>query len=174
MPGLIQNRIRYAVARDLIANDIESDRLVAAFAPHQDLDRRALAVPSTGPRLSVVFRLSVFLPLTSMITSPGRMPALYAGDPLNGAMHDRLAVAALHRHADAVVVAALFVAQRLEIVGIEEVGVRIERPQHPRDRAFIDGLVRLQLIGEILLDDVVDFGECLEALIEGSSAKWLL
>ncbi len=70
-PRLNPHAIVNALARNLIADHVECQRLVQAF---------------TGPdNLQVVDRLSVFLSFTSTMTSPGRMPALYAGEPLNGA-----------------------------------------------------------------------------------------
>ena len=53
--------------------------------------------------------------------------------------------------------ALLVLAQELELLRIEEAGVRIERPGHAGDRTFIDRLVGSDLIGEILFDDAENF-----------------
>ena len=46
-----------------------------------------------------------------------------------------------HLHADAVIVAPLVFAQELIIARIEEVRVRIERAQHARNGALVNGFV---------------------------------
>ncbi len=48
--------------------------------------------------------------------------------------------------------AFLILPEKLEVLGIKEAGVRIKRPGHPRDGALIDGFIRTDLIGEIILD----------------------
>ena len=54
---------------------------------------------------------------------------------------------------------ALLFAQHRIRLGIEEVRVRVERVQHARDGAVIDGLVRVHRLGIVLLDDVVHLGK---------------
>ena len=51
-------------------------------------------------------------------------------------------------------------------LGIEEVGVRIEHVQHARNCTVVDGFVRIHWLSVILLDDVIDLGELLQALID--------
>ena len=70
------------------------------------------------------------------------------------------------RHADAVVVALLVFPQKLEIAGIEEVRVRIERPQHAGDGAFVDRLVRRNLIGKIVFHQVVQLRERFDTALD--------
>src|ERR1051326_5555945 len=59
--------------------------------------------PLSRSATSSVFRLSVGLPSTAMITSPGLMPARYAGLPANGAIVNgligihRLGIVLLHQ-----------------------------------------------------------------------------
>ena len=79
-------------------------------------------------------------------------------------MHDGAIAARAHHHSDAVVVAALIFAELGEFLGIEEIRVRIQRVQHSRNRAVVNGLVRFYLIREILLHRVVDFRERFKAL----------
>ena len=59
--------------------------------------------PFSRSATSVVFRPSVDLSLTATIMSPGRRPALYAGEPGNGAMTIVLPLRAETGHADAVI-----------------------------------------------------------------------
>src|SRR4029077_586697 len=55
--------------------------------------------------------------------------------------------------------------QRVRL-GIEEIGVRVERVQHAGNRAVIDGLVRVDRFGVVVLDDLVDLGELLQAVLD--------
>ncbi len=79
---------------------------------------------------------------------------------------DDLVVARANRHADAVILAALLFSQQGIRLGIEEVGVRIERVQHARNRAVIDGLVRVDRLGVVVLDDLIDLSELLQAVLD--------
>ena len=68
----------------------------------------------------------------------------------------------LDGHADAVVAAVLVFAHLGEGLGVVEVGVGIQGVEHARDGAVVDGLVglvRVELLGVVLLDDGVDVGE---------------
>ena len=64
-----------AVAGNLVARDVEFERLRRAFAEHGDADRWCPWVPLSRSATSEVFMLSVGLPSTAMMTSPGWMPA---------------------------------------------------------------------------------------------------
>ncbi len=96
----------------------------------------------------------------------GAKPGLIGRRSAERRDHDGLAVARGHLHPDAVVVSALIVAERLKILGIEEIGVRIKRPQHARNRALVDALVGGDLVGEIVLHQLVHFGELLDVGLE--------
>src|SRR5664280_2297261 len=50
--------------------------------------------------------------------------------------------------------------------GVEEVGMRIERAQHARDRALIDGLLLGDRVGVILFQQGEDASQRLETLVE--------
>jgi len=52
-----------------------------------------------------------------------------------------LAIARRDLHSHSGIAAPLVLAKRLILLGIEEVGMRIEGPQHARYRAFVDGFV---------------------------------
>ena len=91
---------------------------------------------------------------------------LVGGRASEGKDHDHFIVARSHRHAHAVVLAALVLAHQGVRFGIEEIRVRIERVQHARDGAVIDGLVRVDRLGVVLLDDGVDVSELLQAVFD--------
>ena len=58
----------------------------------------------------------------------------------------------------------LVFAKELEVFWIEEAGVRIEGPRHPRDRALIDRFVGSNLVGEVLFNDAEHFRKGSKAL----------
>src|SRR5262249_18445968 len=67
-------------------------------------------------------------------------------------------------HPNAVVLAALVLAQQRILLGIEEVRVRIEHVQHARNGSVINGLVGVDRFGIILLDQVVHLRELMQAV----------
>ena len=123
---------------------------------------------------------SVDLPSMETMTSPGRMPALKDGRAFEGGEDDDLGGAVfvglgLDAHADAVVLAVLVFAHLGEGLGVIEVGVGVQGVEHARDGAVVDGLVGLvgvQLVGVVLLDDGVDVGEGPEAVAQGGLVGW--
>jgi hypothetical protein len=44
--------------------------------------------------------------------------------------------------------------------------VRIERAKHARNRAFVDGLIGIQRVGEVFLDYAISLGKRLEAALD--------
>ena len=60
---------------------------------------------------------------------------------------------------------ALVIAKRLKLFRIEEAGMRIECPCHARDRTLVDGLVRADLVGEVILNDAQHLSKGFKALI---------
>ena len=78
---------------------------------------------------------------------------LVGGRPGEGINHDDFIVARADGHAHAVVLAALVFAHQRVGLGIEEIGVRIERVQHAGNRAVVDGLVRVHRLGVVVLDE---------------------
>ena len=74
-----------AVAGNLVADDSEVEWLVETLA--QDVMWTVVPLgPFRRSATSLVLMLSVGLPSTAAMMSPGRMPALYAGVPTKGAM----------------------------------------------------------------------------------------
>ena len=76
MPGLDPERIFDALARDLVADDVENKRLFRAFARDHAPEPACRADLSAGRRLRWWSDCRCVLSLTSRMTSPGRMPAL--------------------------------------------------------------------------------------------------
>jgi hypothetical protein len=62
-------------------------------------------------------------------------------------------------HADAVILAALVFAQESELARVKEIGVRVEHTEHAGDGALVDGLVGVDRLGVVGLDDGKDAGE---------------
>src|SRR5262249_38475680 len=79
--------------------------------------------------------------------------------------HNRLIVAGANGHSNAIIVALLVFTEELIVARIEEVGVRIKCPQHPRNRALIDGFLGFHLIRVALFHYVVDLSEALKAFL---------
>ncbi len=59
-----------------------------------------------------------------------------------------------HDHSHAVVLPALVLPQKRELLGIKETGVRIEHAQHARDGSLVDGLVHIHVLGVVVLNHV--------------------
>src|SRR5713226_3275864 len=78
--------------------------------------------------------------------------------------HDDLVVARADRHAHAVVFAALLFPQQGIGLRIKEVRVRIQRMQHSRDRAVINGLVGAHRLGVVFFHRFINLGELLVAV----------
>ena len=71
-----------------------------------------------------------------------------------------------HLHADAVVVALLLFAHQLVFARIEEVGVRVERAQHARNRALVDGLIGADFVGKVGFHQGKHFAEIPHVIVE--------
>src|SRR5271165_246783 len=153
----------HAIARNLIANDVEIDRLVGALAQHGDLDRRAFrSLQQIGhvAGAHVVGGLAVHCD-DHVSRTNARPVSRRSGKRRN---HDDLIVARSHLHADAVVFTALIFAQGRVCLGVKKVGVRVEHPQHARDRSVVNGLVRIHRFRVILLHHFVHLGEAADAV----------
>src|ERR1017187_7314100 len=131
------------------------------------------------------------LPSTATITSPRRRSARHAGEPGNGSMAITLGpsveismpmpkycarcLRCMSAYFDAEILRALLALHVRVFGGVEEVGVRIERAQHARNRTLVDGFLRGDRIGVILLQQRENRGDRLETLVEivlrGGSAR---
>src|SRR2546429_7699737 len=60
---------------------------------------------------------------------------------------------------DAVVLASLVFPKQRKLLGIEETGMGIEHAQHARNGALIDGLIYVDVIGIVVLDNVQNLRE---------------
>ena len=161
--GTNQEMLVHAVARNLVANNIKFQGLVGAFAQNCDANRgplRSLQQVGHVRRAHVVGGFAIH--------GDDDVPRMNAG-AISGRAdkwrnHDDFIVARAHRHAHAVILAALLLAEQGIRLGIEKVRMRIERVQHSRDRPVVDGLLRVHGLGIVGLDDLVHLSELLQAV----------
>ena len=162
MPGFSQMAF-FTLLREISSRITrESDGLLAAFAGNHDGDLRAARTFQQVGHFGggeVVGGLIVHLH-DDVARPQARAIGGRTGERRD---HDGLAVERPHLHADAEVVALLVFAQELVIAGIEEIGVRVERAQHARDGALVDGFIGIHLVGEVLFDQAIDAGEGFQA-----------
>jgi hypothetical protein len=85
---------------------------------------------------------------------------------VNGKMTMTLLLRGPYRHADAVVFAALVLAHQRVRLRIEEIRMRIERVQHPRNGPVVDRLVGIDRLRVIILDNGIDIRELLQAVFD--------
>ena len=158
-------RLLHAVTGDLVAHDVERDGLVGALASHHHLD---FGAARTFEQIGNLLRVEPVGVLVVHLQDDvaGAKTCAVSGRPTKGRDYDGLAVAGTDLHSDAEVVALLIVAETCKIFGIEEIGVRIERAQHPGDGALIDSGVGAYGSGEVLFHHFVDSGELLDAGLE--------
>ena len=155
----------HAVTRNLVAHQGEFHRLLHAFARDADVHRRPFRplehVGDFG-RAHVFRRLSI----NRDDHVAGMNAGLIRWRAGEGENHNDLVVARPHRHAHAVVLAALVFAHQRVRFGIEEIRMRIERVQHARDGSVVDRLVGVDRLGVVFLDDGVDIRELLQAVFD--------
>ena len=149
---------------DLAAGDFGGDEIGRAFALHGDPHLGALGAAQhvgdvggihAGGVLAVHRRDDV---AAAQIGIPGGR----AGERL----HDHHPVAGIHadHHADAEILGALPALHLAVFGGIDEIGVRVERAQHARNGALVEGLFRRDRVGEILFDQRVGLGHRVHGL----------
>ena len=154
-----------AVARNLVAHQGELHRLLDAFARDADVNRCALGALQHVRNVAGTHVLGGLA--IDGDNHVARMNAsLIRGRAGEGVNHNDFVVARADGHADAVVLAALVLAHQRVGLGIKEVRVRVERVQHPGDRAVVNGLISIHRLGVILLDESVNIGELLKAVLD--------
>src|SRR5271167_4207270 len=87
-----------------------------------------------------------------------------SGRARKGRNDDDFVVTRPDRHADAVILAALILAQKGVRLGIKKVRVRIEHMQHAGNGAVINGFVGVHRLGIVLLHQAVHVGELAQAV----------
>src|SRR4029077_18857552 len=100
----------------------------------------------------------------------GANASFVSGRADKGREDDRLVIAALYRHTYAVILALLLLAEKRVLARIKKIRVRIEYAQHSRDGAVVNGLVDVDGIGIIPLDDREDSRETLHGVLHIRSA----
>ena len=137
--------------------------LLVAAPLDLDLDRRPLRAAQLLHRLlgrSSPWRLS---PAICAMTSPRRMPFLYAGDPSNTRVAVMSPSIGSNLNADAVVAPFLPLAHLRVLARVEEARMRIERAEHAANGA-VDEVVGLDLVDVVRLDRAQRRGERLVVL----------
>ena len=160
----------HAVARNLVAHQGELHRFLHAFARDADVYSRPLRPFEQIGDVAGAHVLGGFA-----VYRDDHVPRMNAGfigrRAGEGKDHDDFIVARSHRHPDAVVFAALVLAHQGIRLGIEEIRMRIERVQHPGNRTVVDGLVGIHRFGIIVLDEGIDIGELLQAVLDVGVAR---
>ena len=154
-----------AVARNLVADQAELHRLFHGFPQDRDMNRSALRSLEQVRNIGGAHVVGSFA-----VDRDNHVAGMNAG--LVGRRSDEreddddFVVARANGHAHAVVLAALFFAQQRIRLGIEEVGMRVERVQHSRDGPVVDGLVSIDRFGVIVFHHLVNLGELLQAVLD--------
>ena len=154
-----------AVPRNLVTHDREFQGFVGPFAQDRDVDRRtlrALQQISNVAGIHVVSGLAVHRnnDVSGMNSrTVGRCSNKWRDD-------NHLVVSRADRHSHAVVLPALIFPQQRIGLWIEEIRVRIEHVQHAGNRAVVNRFIGVYRLGIILLDDVIDLCELLQALTD--------
>ena len=155
----------HAVAGNLIAHHGESERRLRALAQHGDVHSGALGAFQQFSHVGsghVVGGLAIHRDDDVAGTNAGAVSR--AAD--KGCDDDDFVIARTHFHAHTVIFATLLFSQRGVGLGIEEIGVRIEHPQHAGNGAVVDRLAGIHRLGVILLHQLVDLREIAQAVVE--------
>lgn len=164
----------YGVVGDFVTDEIEDEGPGGTFALHGDGDVGtfgALEERGDGGGVHASYALGV----DDLDDVAGADAGLDGRRAVKGGEDDDLGGSflvglGLNLHADAVVLAVLVFAHLGEGLGVVEVGVGVEDVEHAGDGPVVDGLVGLlgvELICIILLDEGVDVGEGMEGVAEG-------
>ena len=159
-----------AVARNLIAHQRELHRLLHAFARNADVYRRSLR---SLQQVGHVRRAHIFgrFPVDRDDHVARMNAGLVGGRSGKRKNHDHFIIARTNGHTHAVIFAALVFAHQRVRLGIEEIRVRIERVQHARNRPVVDGLIRVHRFGVVVLNQRIDVGELLQAVLNVRVAR---
>ena len=154
--------------RNLVANQVEDQRLGLAVAQHGHFNLRSLGALERLRYLVGGPAIGGFAVHRDDLVA-GMNAGAERGRVLVGRDHEDLVVLLLDDHADAVIVAALVFAQAGVGLGIVEMRVRIEHLQHAGDGAVVDGVIGLVAgdgLGVVLLHQRIDVGKGLQAVAE--------
>ena len=158
-----------AVAGDFVASHAEDNGLLRTLAQHGDLDDRPLGPLEQFSNVAgahVVGRLAVHGD-----DHVARPDAGAVGRTAHkGSDDNHFIVARAHLHAYAVIFAALLLAQSGVGLGIKEIGVRIEHPQHAGNGAVVNCLIWIERLGVVLLHYLVHLREVAQAVVHVGNA----
>ena len=159
-----------AVAGNLIARDVEFQRLRRTFAQNGDLDvgtfRSFEEIGNIGSA-HVVGGLSV--------DGDNHVARMNSG-AIGRSSHERgndddFVIARSDLHSHAVVLSTLLFPKQGVGLGIKEIGVRIEHAEHARNGTVVDGLVGAHRFGVVLLYQVINLRECAQAVTDFAIAR---
>src|SRR5579875_3779640 len=152
-----------AVARNLVTDHSESEWLVDAFTQHGDFDGGAFGTFQQIGHIAGAHVVSGFA--VNGDDDIARADAGAIGRSAGkGRNHNDFIISRPDLHAHAVIFTALLLAQGGIGLRVEKVGVRVKYAQHAGDGAVIDGLVGIDLLGVVLLDDAIDVAERAQAV----------
>src|SRR5258708_33518850 len=154
-----------AVARNLVANYGELERFVGTLAKNRDVNRRPLwTLEQVGDITGshVVGRLAI----DRGNNIAGANAGAVCGRAHKRGDDDHLAIARADRHSNAVILSALIFAEQGIRLGIKKIRVRIQHMQHARNGAVVDRLAGVHRLRVVLLHDVVNLGDLLEAVTD--------
>ncbi len=168
MPGRISIFEVDGGVGNLVAYEVEDQRLGLAIANHRDLNVGALGALERLCNLIGGPAVGGFAVDREDLVA-GVNAGAEGGRVLIGSDDVDFVVLLLDDHADAVVVAALVFAHAGIGLGIVEMRVRVKNLQHAGDSAIVDGVVGLVAcdgLGIVLLDDRIDVSKGLQAVAE--------
>ena len=161
--GLDHEMQVHAIPRNFVANHCELERMIRPLAQNGNPDRRPFwtleQVRDVGGT-HVVGRLAIHRSDDVARMNAGTIRRC----PSKRRDHDHFVIARADRHAHTVVFAALLFAQQGIGLRIKEVRMRIERMQHTRDRAVINGLVRAHRFGVVFFHHFINLCELFVAV----------
>ena len=163
--GLHHLREFNARAGNFVAHDGHFDGLVPAFASQRNVNGGSLgALQHVGHLRGGEAGAVLAVNLQDRVA--GANTRFCSRRSHEGRKHHGLVLARRDGHADAVIFSFLLFAEQRVLLRIEKVRVRIEHVQHARNRAVVDGLVYIDRIGVIALDDRKHAREAFDGILQ--------
>src|SRR5258708_7599248 len=151
--GFEQKRDIHGVARNFVARHGENQRLRISFTRNSNFNDGALgAFEHVGDVASGQTIGGLVVDLHDDVA--GTYAGVIGRCADVGSHDHRVVLAGGDDHADAVILAALIFAQESELAGVEEIGVRVKHAEHAGNGALVDGLVDVDGLRVIGLNDI--------------------
>ncbi len=153
--GLEHERNFNGVAGNFVAGDGENERIGITFAGDGDFYDRALGTFQEIGNFTGGEAVGGFL--VDFDDDVTGTEARVVGGCADVGRHDHGVIFARgHDHADAVVFAALIFTEKSELARVKEIGVRVKHAEHTGDGTLVDGLVDIDRVGVVVLNDIED------------------